>query len=348
MHQAGAHSPSILRPLLGDERAAHRPLAADADAGEHTKERELPDARRDGAEAGKRRIAENRQHQRSHAAEAIRNRPPHHRQAPADQEQRKQHRAVIHHNCGRRGLAGSRQQLGERRDQHERVDERIHPVECPAAPRGPEAARLIPCQRRARSCDCDVRLHAHGPAVGRPIIIARMRLLSLFLAIAAVSAAAQEATNAPAETLLNRDILTALDAELSGTAAKDHVAQLTLLHRVPASPGFHDAIEYVLSRAKAYGLSDVHVETFPGDGTTYFGTLHGNRGWRVEGGLLDEVAPRARRITSYDDARVAIADNSESASVAGAALPSRAVCSAINEPRRRSRPSSVRRGIGSR
>ena len=48
---------------------------------------------------------------------------------------------------------------------------------------------------------------------------------------------------------------------------------------------------------------------------TWFGTLHGNRGWRVEGGWLDEVRPQPRRIVSYDDVRLAIADNSESADV---------------------------------
>src|SRR5262249_55304369 len=146
---------------------------------------------------------------------------------------------------------------------------------------------------------------------------ARMRqaLFCLVTAIAAASAAAQEARKSAAETLLSREILIALDAELSGTAAKDHVARLTQLHRVPASPGFHEAVEYVMSRAKAYGLTDVHVETFPGDGTTYFGTLHGNRGWRVDGGFLDEVAPQPRRITSYDDVRLAVADNSESADI---------------------------------
>src|SRR4051812_36868371 len=96
----------------------------------------------------------------------------------------------------------------------------------------------------------------------------------------------------PAETLLDRAILKALDEELSGVAAKDHVARLTQLHRVPASPGFHQAIEYVMDRAKAAGLADAHVETFPGDGTTWFGTLHGNRGWRVESGSLDEVQPQ--------------------------------------------------------
>jgi aminopeptidase YwaD len=125
----------------------------------------------------------------------------------------------------------------------------------------------------------------------------------------------QSTPASPAETLLDRAVLRALDDELSGVAAKDHVSRLTQLHRVPASPGFHEAIEYVRERAIAVGLSDVHVETFPGDGNTWFGTLHGNRGWRVEGGTLDEVRPQPRRIISYDDTRLAVADNSESADV---------------------------------
>ncbi len=137
----------------------------------------------------------------------------------------------------------------------------------------------------------------------------------LLLAAASISLSAQSSPRLPAETLLDRAVLAALDDELSGVAAKDHVGRLTQLHRVPASPGFHEAIAYVMDRAKAAGLSDVHVETFPGDGTSWFGTLHGNRGWRVDGGWLDEVQPRPRRIVSYDDVRLAVADNSESADV---------------------------------
>jgi hypothetical protein len=136
-----------------------------------------------------------------------------------------------------------------------------------------------------------------------------------FLVRSALSLVAQTPPTLPAETLLGREVLTALDEELSGVAAKDHVARLTQFHRVPASPGFHDVIEYVMGRAKAIGLSDVHVEAFPGDGITWFGTLHGNRGWRVDGGFLDEVRPQPRRIISYDDVRLAVADNSESADV---------------------------------
>ena len=44
----------------------------------------------------------------------------------------------------------------------------------------------------------------------------------------------QSPSTLPAEMLLDRSILKALDDELSGVAAKDHVARLTQLHRVPA------------------------------------------------------------------------------------------------------------------
>src|SRR5262249_10055016 len=52
----------------------------------------------------------------------------------------------------RRGAAESRfrEQLGERRTQDQGVDERVHPVECPAGPGGPEAAAL----RGSESCPC--------------------------------------------------------------------------------------------------------------------------------------------------------------------------------------------------
>jgi aminopeptidase YwaD len=140
----------------------------------------------------------------------------------------------------------------------------------------------------------------------------RLALVTAACFAVVIAGAERASTLAPAETLLAPAVLDALDQELSGVAAKDHVAHLAQLHRVPASPGFHEAIEYVMSRARAFGLSDVHVETFPGDGQTWFGTLHGNRGWRVEGGSLDEVSPQRRRIVSFDDVRLAVADNSES------------------------------------
>lgn len=90
-------------------------------------------------------------------------------------------------------------------------------------------------------------------------------------------------TLTPAETLLGADVIRALDEEISGAAAKRYVQRLSTFHRVPASPGFHAAIEYIKSQAQQFGLADIEVETFPADGSTFFGTLRANRGWRVGG-----------------------------------------------------------------
>ena len=147
MHVAGAHRAAILGPFFSHERPAHRPFAPDADARQQPEDRELPDARRDGAEKREDRVAEDRQHQRADAAEAIGDGPPQQRQSPADEKQREQHAVVIADVAGRGGDARSRQQLGQCGHQHERVDERVHAVERPAAPGRPKAARLIACER---------------------------------------------------------------------------------------------------------------------------------------------------------------------------------------------------------
>jgi hypothetical protein len=143
--------------------------------------------------------------------------------------------------------------------------------------------------------------------------------LTIATVVAATGAAllgpAAPRAETPAEALLAPPILRALDDELSGMRMRDHVARLAAIHRVPASPGYHEAAEYLMAQARAYGLSDVHAEVFPGDGRTWFGTLRGNRGWRVEGGVLEEVSPKPRRIGSFDDLQMLVADNSESADV---------------------------------
>ena len=53
-----------------------------------------------------------------------------------------------------------------------------------------------------------------------------MRLSPCFVVVFAAILGAQSAPRLPAEALLDRTVLTALDEELSGVAAKDHVGRL--------------------------------------------------------------------------------------------------------------------------
>src|SRR5439155_7899199 len=76
-----------------------------------------------------------------------------------------------------------------------------------------------------------------------------VRAIVAFFA-AAATLSAQSAPMLPAETLLDRAVLKALDEELSSVAAKDHVARLTQLHRVDRKStrlnSSHVAISYAV------------------------------------------------------------------------------------------------------
>src|SRR5215813_7934765 len=114
-------------------------------------------------------------------------------------------------------------------------------------------------------------------------------------------------------TLLPDTQLDALVAEASGSLAKDTIIALGRLHRVQASPGFHEAASYIAEKAREYGLQEVAIESFPADGVTTYNTFRSYPGWEAEAGVLTEIAPRREIIADYSKQRVALADYSNDA-----------------------------------
>ena len=57
----------------------------------------------------------------------------------------------------------------------------------------------------------------------------------------------------------------AIRDEASGKAPYENLRTLTRLHRVPATPEFDQAADFILMRAKEYGLEDARREQFPID-----------------------------------------------------------------------------------
>src|SRR4029079_4120229 len=98
-------------------------------------------------------VHEDRRGERARAAEAIGDRAPQERAAPPGEEDGKEHGAREADVRRRRRRSGAREELGEGRREHERVDHRVHAVEQPSGPRGPEpddlrARELGPRDRR--------------------------------------------------------------------------------------------------------------------------------------------------------------------------------------------------------
>jgi aminopeptidase YwaD len=137
----------------------------------------------------------------------------------------------------------------------------------------------------------------------------RSARLVILLALSYGFAAAQK------PPLLAEKDVAALANELSGKTAKRNLEGIARFHRQRGSRGFHDAVELVVERARAYGLSDVAILQFPADGRIFYGTQRSRPAWDAVSGELEEVNEKREikvRIASYEAEPVVLAEDSES------------------------------------
>ena len=124
----------------------------------------------------------------------------------------------------------------------------------------------------------------------------------------------------PAPILAQQPFLTdaqfsALRDESSGTAPYENLRRLTQLHRVPATPAFDEAAQFMLERAQQYGLQQVHAEQFPIDGKIHYGLMRSHVGWTVESARLWQLSPRHTLLGDWATDPIRLADYSHSADV---------------------------------
>jgi len=103
--------------------------------------------------------------------------------------------------------------------------------------------------------------------------------------------------------------------EASGTAPYENLRYLTRLHRVPATAEFDQAAQFVMERAREYGLAEVQSEQFPIDGKAPYGLMRSYLGWKVEAGQLWEVRPQHLLLGDWATDPIRLADYSHSADV---------------------------------
>jgi aminopeptidase YwaD len=108
---------------------------------------------------------------------------------------------------------------------------------------------------------------------------------------------------------------TAVRDESSGAAPYENLRYLTGLHRVPATADFDLAAQFVLQRAREYGLADAHSEQFPIDGTRHYGLMRSYLAWTVEEARLWEVRPQHLLLGDWKTDPIHLADYSHSADV---------------------------------
>ena len=103
--------------------------------------------------------------------------------------------------------------------------------------------------------------------------------------------------------------------EASGSAPYENLRALTRLHRVPATPEFDQAADFILARAQEYGLQDVHAEQFPIDGKIQYGLMRSHIAWNVEGARLWQIEAQHTLLGDWSTDPIRLADYSHSADV---------------------------------
>jgi aminopeptidase YwaD len=117
------------------------------------------------------------------------------------------------------------------------------------------------------------------------------------------------------QPFLNDTQWTLLREESSGLAPYENLRRLTRLHRVPATAEFDQAAEFILERAKEYGLQGAHAEQFPIDGKLHYGLMRSHVGWQIEEGRLWELQPERTLLGDWATDPIRLADYSRSADV---------------------------------
>jgi aminopeptidase YwaD len=108
---------------------------------------------------------------------------------------------------------------------------------------------------------------------------------------------------------------TALRDESSGAAPYENLRYLTGLHRVPATADFELAAQFVLQRAREYGLADAHSEQFAIDGIRRYGLMRSYLAWTVEEARLWEIRPQHILLGDWKTDPIHLADYSHNADV---------------------------------
>jgi len=94
-------------------------------------------------------------------------------------------------------------------------------------------------------------------------------------------------------------VLNFLSTELSGVRAKDAVGEIARFHRLQASPGYDDAVDWIVGALGDAGI-DATIHRFPADGETATYGWISPPGYTIRDGSLRQIEPTQRSLGRFD------------------------------------------------
>jgi aminopeptidase YwaD len=135
------------------------------------------------------------------------------------------------------------------------------------------------------------------------------------VAACAILVAIWAAPSAAQQPFLSESQWSTLREESSGSTPYENLRRLTQLHRVPGTPAFDEAAQFMLERARQSGLLEVHAEQFPIDGKIHYGLMRSHVAWTVDSARLWQVSPQHTPLGDWATDPIRLADYSHTADV---------------------------------
>ncbi len=115
--------------------------------------------------------------------------------------------------------------------------------------------------------------------------------------------------------MLPDEIVKAVTDNISGISARDYATAISNFHRIQASPGFSEAIEYLKKTIESLSDAKVKVFEYPADGKTVVGTWQNPYSWEGIEGKLELLEPEMRTLANFRSEPISLIAHSTSAEI---------------------------------
>lgn len=116
-------------------------------------------------------------------------------------------------------------------------------------------------------------------------------------------------------SLAPKKLIQALVDEVSGEIAFKYTVLISHFDRIQASEGWHDSALLIKKELEGIGYTDVVLEGWPSNGSTYYYTYKTPIGWRARQAELWMVSPRREKLCSYAEIPLTLVKHSNAANV---------------------------------
>ncbi len=110
--------------------------------------------------------------------------------------------------------------------------------------------------------------------------------------------------------MLPEHIVKAVTDNISGISAKDYATAISRFHRIQASPGFSDSIEYLKDTIATISDAKVKVFEYPADGKIQIGTWQNPFGWEAKFGKLELLEPEEKTLADFSTEPISLVAHS--------------------------------------